>query len=285
MQPRSERTTGIGRRALLLGCALPPMWGWSDSRASQPPVLLTIVDGEAVVVDGARRLHAAPGLALAAGALIDTAANATLVRIEWANGTLVDLGPGTRAMVSPPNFRARSGQTPALYLLQGWAKLTGHSAAPSGGLVAPHLDLLPVAGSAVAWVGPPADHVFAETGVLRVLVRPGGASHSLGQGALYSSDSGVAARPPADWLKRVPRAFRDAIPSRAALAQTRAADASVLSPPTYEDLGAWLDAEPDLRRDFPRRFASLAHDPAFRKALLARLSAHPEWGPVLNPVR
>lgn len=284
MAPRSDREIAIGRRALVLGCALPPLWAWSDSRAAQA-VLLTIVEGQAIVVDGARRRQAVPGLPLPPGALVDAAANATLVRIEWADGTVADLGPATRAMVSPTSFRARSGPMPALYLLQGWAKLSGRGAAASGGLVAPRLDVQPLLGSAVVWVGPPAAQVFAETGALRLLERPGGVPHGLVQGALYAADSGVAARPPADWLKRVPRAFRDAIPSRAALAQGRVADAPVLSPPTYDELSAWLTAETELRRDFPRRFSSLAQDPAFRKALLARLPAHPEWGPVLNPVR
>ena len=130
-----------------------------------------------------------------------------------------------------------------------------------------------------------ADQVFAETGAQRLLLRPGGAAHALPPGTFFGRDSGVAARPPADWLKRVPRAFRDAIASRAAQAQARGADASVLPAPTYDELAAWLAAEPDLRRDFPKRFATLAQNPAFRKAVLARMAAHPEWASVLNPAR
>lgn len=243
--------------------------------------LLTLVDGEAVITDGARRLAAQPGVRVAAGALVETRAG-TLLRLEYADETVVDLGPGTRVMVSPPAFRARSGRPPAIYLLQGWAKVAGRGGVPAGGVVAPRFELLPMSGAAVLFTGPNEQGVFAESGAMELIDRPGGNQRGLAAGALYGGNAQVLPRPPADWLKRVPRAFRDPIPRRAAQFQGRQVDASILPPPTYLDLADWLAAEADVRRGFPQRFATLARDPAFRRSVKASLASHPEWTAVLD---
>jgi len=56
-----------------------------------------------------------------------------------------------------------------------------------------------------------------------------------------------------------------------------------LPKPTYAELEPWLTAEPALRRRFPKRFGARAAEPEFRKALIAHLSSHREWQPVLFP--
>jgi hypothetical protein len=243
--------------------------------ASAQDVLITWLEGDAVVTDGARRLAAVAGLRVAPGALIDTSASTTLLRLEWSDQVVIDLGPSTRLMVSPTAFRTRAGRPPAVYLLKGWAKLTG------GALLMPQLELLPVAGAAVVFVGAGEPQVFAESGTLDVVDRLGGTQQGIAPGMLHSGGA-AAARPPAAWLQGVPRAFRDPIPRRIAQFQGRNVDASSLPAPTYGDLADWLQAEPELRRDFPARFAALARDPAFRQAVRLRLSAHPEWAAVLR---
>lgn len=249
--------------------------------AQAQSIVITQLDGDAVVIDGSTRTQAVIGQRLAPGALVDTGAKTLLLRLEWPDAGVVDLGPATRAMVVPPGWRARSGRPPALYLLQGWAKVTGQGSAPAGGVVAPQFELLPVAGAVVVFVGGSAHQVFAESGAAEVIVRPGGAQRGVAPGGLFSGEGPVLARPPADWLQQVPRAFRDPIPRRAAQLKDRTADASVLPPPSYVELQHWLAAEPDLRREFPRRFAALAHDPAFRRALQQRMTSHPEWAAAL----
>jgi hypothetical protein len=247
-------------------------------------MLLTLLDGDAVVTDGARRVAAVSGLRLAPGAIVETANNAALARIEWPERGVVDLGPGTRAMLAPPGFPARSGKLPVLYLLQGWAKVAGPGKEPFGAVVTPGFELLPFPGVAVVFTDARERLAFAESGgSLEVVERPGGKRLGVAQGALYSAGTGVLPRPPADWPVRVPRAFRDPLPLRAAAFRDRTVNASALPDPTYVQLQDWLGAEAALRQEFPRRFAALAKDAAFRKALQARLAAHPEWNPVLNP--
>lgn len=248
-------------------------------------VAITQLDGEAVVTDGVHRVAAIVGQRLAPGALVDSGAKTALLRLEWPDGATVDLGPATRVMVAPPGWRARSGRPPSVYLLQGWAKVAGSSAAPAGGIVAPGFELLPLSGAAVAVVGAREQQVFAESGAAELLVRPAGTQRGIAPGALYNGEGMVLARPPADWLQRVPRAFRDPIPRRAAQLPDRSGDASALPAPTYQDLAAWLAAEPDVRREFPRRFAPLLQDAAFRRAVQQHLAAHPEWGAALSTAK
>lgn len=245
--------------------------------------LLTLLDGEATVIENARRLDAVAGLRLAPGSIVDTGAGSALVRIEWPDGVVADLGAATRVMVQPPGFAPRAGPAPRLYLLQGWLKLASAGRDATGGVVTPSLELVPFSGVAVVDVDRRERRVFAESGALELLERPGGRRVALAAGALYAGAEGVRARPPADWLARVPRAFRDAIPRRAANFAQREVTASVLPPPTYAVVADWFAAEPAVRRTFPRRFVSWASDPAFRRELQAHLSAHREWDPVLNP--
>jgi hypothetical protein len=266
--------------ALLAGAAIKP------SHAQD--WMLTLLDGDAVVIDGARRLAASPGLRLGAGALVETGATTTVVRLEGPEQATVDLGPDTRAMLIPTAMASHGRRAPTLYLLQGAVKLTSRGGATLQGLVAPGLELLPFSGSAVVQVGKGQQAVFAEANRLEIDERRvGGVSRTLGAGEFYSGDAAragaVALRPGADWLKQVPRAFRDPLPLRAAALRDRPFEPTVLPGPTYEQLAHWLSAEPALRRDFVSRFKPLAHDAAFRSGLHSNLHAHPEWDEVLNP--
>ncbi|KPF50190.1 hypothetical protein IP87_10345 [beta proteobacterium AAP121] len=242
--------------------------------------VLTLLEGEATLVDGARRVAAVPGVRLKAGTLVETGASTGLLRLEWPDRTVVDLGPATKAMVQPPGFAARNGKAPVLYLLQGWAKLSGGSEA-SGGLVTAAFDVLPLQGTAVVQAMRPQPAAFAETGTLVLVERPSAKRQTLPTGGWWGGR--LEARPPAGWMGGVPRAFRDTLPLRADTFKDRAFTPAPLPAPTYEALADWLGAEPALRRDFPRRFEALAQEPAFRRALQSKMSAHPEWARLLNP--
>jgi hypothetical protein len=252
--------------------------------ASAQGLLLTLLEGDAVVLDGARRVAGVAGLRLAPGTIVETAPNAALARIEWPErGGVVDLGPGTKAMLAPPGFPARSGKLPAIYLLRGWAKIAGPGKEPFGSVLAPGLELLPFGGAAVLQVDGSERLAFAEAGTVEAVERGSGKRQGIAQGALYTVGAGVQARPPGAWLARVPRAFRDPLPLRAAAFKERSVAASALPDPTYVQLADWLTAEPALRADFPRRFGALAKTPEFRRAVQTHMSAHPEWNPILNP--
>jgi hypothetical protein len=283
----------LPRRSALLFALLPSMLLWPAAQAAPAatgpaaPWLLTLLDGEAVVIDGTRRVTAAPGVALAAGALVETSERTALLRLEGPNAASIDLGPATRAMLAPPAQASRGGRVPALYLLQGWAKLTSRGTTPITGFVTPALDGGGFDGAVVLRVAGGEHSAFAESAALELSERrSGGAPVRLSIGQHYRSGGpagAVSARPDPAWLSALPRAFRDTIPLRAAAFKDRPVVAENLPTPAYEQLAHWLAAEPYVRRDFTQRFAPLLRDAAFRRGVQKNLAAHPEWGSLLAP--
>ena len=256
---------------------------------------ITIVDGAAVVIDGDRRFTATEGQWLGERALIETGPAAVLLRIEWPDGSAADFGPATRAMVSPgpvsPALPAPGGPGPAaFYLLQGWAKHSAAAAPPAVGLQTPALRVTLTQGAVLAFEAAAEGLVFVESGSATATARSAAAASpvALAAGAVYL-------RAPAGWqaqgratpaqLQRVPPGLRTTLPLRAGRFAGKTVAAGALPPPAYPELQPWLSAERALRADFPRRFGTLAADPAFRKGLVEHLTAHPEWGAVLNPER
>ena len=151
-------------------------------------------------------------------------------------------------------------------------------------------DLTGIARDAVLNVEPAASAVFAESDELSLVERSKGKA-----GAVVKLKSGeflmrageaksvLAQRPAAEFIQRVPRAFLDTLPARAALFATREVPPKRLAPITYADVQAWVDAEAGLRPLFLARWKALAQRSDFRKALVAGLRAHPEWDRTLFP--
>ena len=115
-----------------LSVTAPLLVAWASlqapaARAAEPQAVLTLLEGEATLVIGARAYAAAVGARLGAGVLLETDAKASLLRLEWPNGTVLDLGPATRVMVRPPAVAAgkpvpySNYSNYPYYLLQGWA--------------------------------------------------------------------------------------------------------------------------------------------------------------------
>ncbi|MDO8420131.1 MAG: hypothetical protein Q7S90_08845 [Rubrivivax sp.] len=279
-------TSSPRRWAVALWCGF--NFGLVAAAPALPAHRLTVLEGEAVVIDGARALAAAPGLVLKPGAIVESHAQARLVRIEFADGGVADLGPGTKVMVAPRGFPSRQQKPPALYLLSGWVKQASGAGAPAAGLVTPALDLLPFSGTVVVQVLPQAVRVFVEGGRAELLERRrGGTRVALASGEMYAAEAAsagqVTPRPGADFITALPRLFRDRIPSQAGRFQDAVVEAAPLPAPSYAGLRDWLVAEPLVRRDFPRRFGVLARQGPFRSALEGGLAQHPEWTPVLYP--
>jgi hypothetical protein len=251
--------------------------------------VVTIAEGRATVLDGARRWRVAPGLALTAGTIVETAADARLLRIEWPNGEYVNLGPDTRAMLVPPGFARRDRGAPVLYLLQGWAKYGSPAAADAQGMVTRLFEVAPFKGVIVARVDAQGGWLFVQTGMAPLVerqIRPS-ASHELPAGASYnraeSTAGAVAARASSGELRQVPQVFRDTLPLRYAQSASAAPQVEALPAPTYAELRPWLVAETAVRAGFTRRFRPLLSDRAFRRDLDAQLSQHTEWRPILHP--
>ncbi len=284
------------RPGLRLGLLLPAALALLTLAAPRPaaaaePGVLTLLDGEAVLVIGTRAVAAVPGLRLPAGTLVHTGTETRLLRIEWPDGSRLDLGPATRAMLEPPRLPLPS---PRAYLLAGTVKL--QQAQASAGLLSPSFELRPFAGAVVLQQSAAQGLAFVETGSALAAPRRALAGSAGSAGSAIALKPGQAAtadgtaaprgpvRPPADWAAALPRAFRDTVPPQLARWQGREPPpARGLPPPDYALLEPWLGAEPLLRRELPARFGERLADASFRAAVLERLPRHPEWGPLLRP--
>lgn len=274
----------------LVGTLVPT--GVAQAAGAVPP-MVTIVDGEAQLIDGARALQAAEDLALDKETIVRTSARSTLLRIEWPDGTVADLGPDTHAMINPGGMGSRDSPAPALYLMRGWLKLGSLGTAPAPGLLTPRLQVPAFKGSLVLMAGADETWVFAEAGNARVSERDQKAAPvlALKAGEVYlrsgsgSARGSVSPRPSPAQMQRVPRGFRDSLPLRAGSLKDRKPVPRPAPAPTYAELREWLAAEAPLRRPFTRRFVALTRDPEFRSGLIDNLREHPEWERVLFPER
>ncbi len=283
----------------------PPVWvhalliviAWLAGPAASAAEVaqITILDGDALLVDGSRQWQAAEGLKLGAGTLVHTGASSRLLRLEWPDGTAADLGPDTQAMVAPPALGGRTAKPGAVYLLRGWLKLSSLGSGPaaaSPGATTPALELLPHKGAVVLMVAGGETWAFAEAGTAPLQEREArpAASPTLKAGEVYlrpgNAKGAVAPRPTPTQMQRVPRGFRETLPLRSAAVKDRNVAPRAAPAPSYGELRDWLVA-PDaaLRRPFARRFAERARDAEFRSGLVSDLARHPEWEPLLLPER
>jgi len=266
---------------LMLALSLPALC------AAAPAIgVFTIVEGEAVVIRESLRFAVAEGLQFQADDIVQSADNAQFVRMELAQGGVIDLGPGTRLMLKP-RFTPAGDRPAQAYLLRGWVKLTG-TAAHKISLASARMDVTELAGVGVARVADDLSFLFVESGSAKVAER--GAQprmHQLAGGEAYERRGGEAGtalpRPAADILKAMPRAFADTLPLRAKRFQDSAVAPTSPVEIGYEDVAAWINAERALRPAFVQRWTPKARDPRFRSALIADLRNHPEWDRVLFP--
>ena len=286
----------MGFRALLMSALMAPVL----ALAAAPVALVSIVDGgDAILIRGASRFALAEGVRLSGDDIINSGTGTRLLRIEFTDGLLLDLGPGTQAMLSPRPNGGKGRAAARIYLLNGVAKLSW----PKGGAPAlaaistPAFDVNSLARTAVFAVQPADAGAFAESGEvvlqerLRDVAQPLAASRSgtivnLKSGEFFTYKDGekaaVTQRPTQAFIQRLPRPFLDALPARAQLFKDREVDLRRLGDITYAEAGAWLDAD-GLRAGFVTRWKALAQDAEFRKGLIANLRTHPEWDRTLYP--
>lgn len=279
--------------ALLAAAAMLPLPG----RAT-PLGGFTLLDGEALVIRAASKFPAAEGLRVQSDDIIHTGAGTRIARIEFADGTMLDLGPATRVLLRPQLGGSLAGARAAaservqqIYLLRGWAKLATPKAGPSTALdfASRQVDLQHLAGTVVVQSGPDDALVFVESGAAQLQERRNSAAaqaHVLAAGQAYAARGGEAAvqrRPPPGLLQTLPRAFADSLPSRAARYARVHVEPAAAVPIAYDDVAEWINAERVLRLAFRERWAARAADPRFRAGLVADMKAHPEWDRLLFP--
>jgi hypothetical protein len=245
----------------------------------------TIVDGSPTLLRASSKTTLVEGSRLAASDIVETG-TARHLRIEFADGVLLDLGPSTSVQLAPRLLRDPARRGARVYLRQGTAKLSVPTPAAAGPLLAAErLDLRTSRGGAVVLVDGAEVSVFAESGEATLVEQRGGkalAPVRLKEGEFFAGGSVTSNAQPA-FIARLPKAFLDTLPARAALfgaSEPASVPAGAL---VYADVQPWIDAEPALRAGFVTRWRALARLPEFRKGLEQGLAAHPEWDRVLYP--
>lgn len=263
----------------------------SSAQAADPWAAVTILEGEAMVYRGMGRVHAAEGLRLGPGDIVETEGS-TFTQVEWPDQSVAQFGPATRVMVSPP---AKGKAERWLYLMEGWAKLAGAprnagDAATGVHLRAPLFELAASPAVVVLRSTPSELSLFVERGEARLGERQASGAPVLvvlKAGDFYrrkgTARGAVSASPAQDFVAEMPSFFRDSLPLRLERFRDRPVQPRQASEFGYADVERWLKAEPSVRRPLMQRWRAKAREPAFRTALAANLGAHPEWDPILFP--
>jgi hypothetical protein len=259
--------------------------------AADAPGTITILEGDAQIFRAASRYVAAEGVRLYSGDIVETGDH-TFMQIELADQSSLQLGGISRVMINA----GRGKNDHWVYFMNGWAKLSGMRRDPKGDgafeMRAPLFELPPSQGVVVMLATPIEVQLFVERGQVRLSERQRGAAPApltLNGGDTYRrkvSSRGSVERGAdvPDFLAKMPRSFRDTLPSR--LEKFRERDVRPREAPDfgYADVELWLKAEPAIRRPFVQRWKAKAFaDAAFKQGIVANMSAHPEWDPVLFP--
>ena len=265
-------------------------WALAGVCAAQSPGMITILEGEALIVRGAARLRAAEGVRLAPGDIVETG-NGAFAQIELTDQTVLDLGGMTRVMVGGS---AKYKNERQLYAMNGWFKLTNARKDPNAKgfeLRSPLIEIASIPPVAVLHIKPAEVLAFAERGELKLVERQAGAAPgvvTVRSGQTYRRAAGArgvaGGNPPGAFVTEMPRPVRDSLPQRAERFKEREVQPRAAPDFTYADVEAWLKAESSWwRRQFIERWRVKARESAFRSALIANLSSHMEWDPVLFP--
>ena len=273
------------RRFALVWLVLP------QAVAADTTATVTILEGEAALVRGTTRYLLAEGVRLQEGDILHTADKA-LVRLEFSDGSILDLGPSVRLLTASTPVRGSQSERGWQHtLLSGLVKLTcGKQQKVSHQLSTPQLTLTTSDAVTVVHGSATDASLFVESGEARITeaaTKGGSPTVRVKGGDFYARKSGqkgtVAARPPQAFISALPRGFLDTIPSRSARFKDRQVAPKRVEEVSYSDIEVWLKAEREVRRPLMRRWQPRARDPEFRNALVANLRHHPEWDPILFP--
>lgn len=242
--------------------------------------LVSFADGGAFsIVRRDALLSGSKGVALLAGDIVETGANAFVV-IQEPDGDRVGIGPSTDV------YFVERQEVITLLVLRGWVKvdvksgpirLTGTRLGMQGhhAVMLLHADerfnevfdeqgsttLLPAAEDARS--------VGKDTGPSRFFLR-GEQLDLLSQ-----------ASPSAEFVAQMPAPFRDPLPIYAKLPEPT--PPRVVRAVSYSDIESWLTIPREWRGRFVGRFRGRLKDPAFFAAMDAHQALLPEWKPILHP--
>ncbi len=265
------------------------LWSWLIAAclpvaAQAQLAVIGILEGRATLLRPSGKFDLAEGSVLNAADIVETAA-AGFVQIEFADGMRLALGDSSRLMLAPPAVAPSAA--PRARLLQGWLKLTpgtdkplaGEFATPLGGIGA-------IGGACVVHAEPKQFELFVESGGIAFTDRAGATRQLKGGDFLAGSGATALAastRIAPDFVQRMPRLFRDALPARAAKFRDRPAAPRALGGVSYDDVAPWLQADEGIRVPLIDTWRVLLGDKDFHAAVLTNLARHPEWSALVLP--
>ena len=247
---------------------------------------LVLADSKVLMIRGAAMYTVTPGVRIHEGDILATDAKGQ-AQLQFVNGGLVNAGGDTQLLVA----RAPRGGDAEIGVLSGWIKFDHKKAAAPVrfGYLARGLRVAADEAAAVLHVGESSIEAFVESGSIKLFVggdREGRAVKVNEFVVLKSGQPPVfAPRPAAEFIKAMPRHFRDPLPSLADKFKDRKIDPKRERDVSYGDVEGWLKADLPLRKGFVKRFQVRAHDAEFRAGLVKNVRSHPEWDPVLFPER
>jgi hypothetical protein len=224
------------------------------------------------------------GVTLLAGDIIETGPEAFLA-VGLTGGSLLGIGPSSQIYIL---IRA---DIPTLIVLKGWVKADVRSSARVEAIriIGTRLGIQSQHAVVLIHADDTRDAIFDEQGSATLLLRDEAATHTerLTQPNEFFVREGrdpvvIQQRPSADFVARMPTAFRDALPEQEARAQ-KPAEAKRVRDVTYADIQSWLTMPRDWRAGFTTRFRGRLKDPAFFAAMDAHLTQMPEWVLILHP--
>jgi hypothetical protein len=270
-------------------CCAPALIACSVSASAAERVgIVTLLEGPAAIVRGATRYTLAEGVRVRFGDIIEVG-DKGLVEVEFPEGTAFALGPGARMLaVAAARGKPAAGD---YYVTRGALKLSRFKQGENTRFLTPVFTLHPGEGTAVMVVGAAEGAVFVEGGEARIIEHPAkGASPPpliLKSGEFYTRKAdqkgAVAPRPSQAFVAGLPKVFFDPLPSRLARHKDRDVQPKRVEDVAYAEVEEWLKAPPEIRRPLMPRFRPRLADQSFRAALVANLSFHPEWDPILFP--
>jgi hypothetical protein len=139
-----------------------------------------------------------------------------------------------------------------------------------------------------------ADEVFIESGAATVeQIAPDGSAEKTSSLTVKGGDyvsrkegqPAAVARPPAGFFGTVPRHYMDNLPALYPKVKELQREPLREHDTTYAEAEVWLKANKIVRQGLVVRYQARAKDPEFRNALLANISAHPEWERVVGTAK
>jgi len=277
-------------RGVLGPCCAAILLGACASAFAQTAGTLTLVEGNVELIRGATLYTAVQGVRLGDGDMLSVDPKGQ-AQIEFQDGAMLNLSQGARAMLTNIASGAR-GQS-EIAVLSGWAKFTQKKSGKGAQYryLTPRAEVTAGEATAVLNAGDGSTDIYIESGAVRFseIGRKGvqriardakGGEFIVRRGEQPAT---LGARPSAEFVKNMPRHFRDDLPALLDRFKNRRSEPKREHEVTYAEVEAWLKASPSIKRNFVKRFEIRAKDSEFRRKLIENLREHPEWDKVLFP--